>query len=110
MRLDRLDHAFHPALAAHQPLQSPGKLRAKLGLAHPALEDQNGTVATRLGRRGESQRVTRTQLGLRLGQPFQILRPDVAAVDDDQILGPPGHHDSTPDSIAEIAGIEPAVL
>ncbi len=38
----------------------------------------------------------------------EILRPDVAAVEDDEILGAAGDHDLAVQQIAEIAGIQPA--
>ena len=47
---------------------------------------------------------------LRLDAPFQILRPQVAAVDQDQILGPPGRYDLALDDQAQVAGLQPAVV
>ena len=44
-----------------------------------------------------------------LDAPFQILRPQVAAIDQDQILGPPGRHDLAIDDQAQVAGLQPAV-
>src|SRR5262249_40762534 len=45
----------------------------------------------------------------RLDRPFDVLRPDVAAVDDDQVLGAARHDDLSVEGVAEIAGVEPTV-
>ena len=45
-----------------------------------------------------------------LDRPLEILRPDVAAADDDQVLAATGDHELAVDEVAEIAGVEPAVL
>jgi len=43
-------------------------------------------------------------------RPFNILRPDIAAIVEDQILGAPGKDDFAIEPIAHVAGIEIAVV
>src|SRR3546814_2426746 len=45
----------------------------------------------------------------RFHRPLDVLRPDIQAVEDHQVLAPPGHHQTAVDHVAEVAGIEPAV-
>src|SRR3546814_6358164 len=44
----------------------------------------------------------------RFHRPLDVLRPDIQAVEDHQVLAPPGHHQTAVDHVAEVAGIEPA--
>ncbi len=54
--------------------------------------------------------VAGADLGERLlDGPLQVLRPDVAAVDDDQVLGPAGDRQRAVQQVAEVAGVEPAL-
>src|SRR5262249_15136440 len=43
-----------------------------------------------------------------LDRPLQVLRPDIATVDDDEVLGAPGDDQLLAEPVAEIAGVEPA--
>ena len=62
----------------------------------------------RLDREGAG--IAAAQARQRLDRPFDVLRPDVAAVDDDQVLGAAGDDDLAVAPVAEVAGVEPAVL
>src|SRR5207253_2853623 len=41
--------------------------------------------------------------------PLDVLRPDIAAIDDDQVLGTAGDDDFSVERVAQVAGVEPAV-
>src|SRR3546814_16865978 len=58
---------------------------------------------------GEGGGVAAAQLGQLLNRPFDVLRPDVPAVDDDQILGVNGDDDLLVDGVAEIRSEERSV-
>src|SRR4029453_15645981 len=58
---------------------------------------------------GEGAGIAAAQVLQRLDRPFDVLRPDVAAVDDDEVLGPAGDDELAIAPVAEIAGIEPSV-
>ena len=60
------------------------------------LHDEHGDFGTVLGRNRERRGILGAHFGLLLGQVFQILRPDVAAVDDQQVLCPPVMNSESP--------------
>src|SRR6185436_1389954 len=57
----------------------------------------------------ECGNIARAQSRQLFHRPLDILRPDVAAVDDDQILGPAGNDNRTFDQVAHVAGIKPTI-
>ena len=59
---------------------------------------------------GEGGNVTRAQRLDLLGGPFDVLRPDVAAVMQDQVLCATGDHDLAVQPVTHVAGVEEAVL
>ena len=83
---------------------------SRLGhLADEALHQHDDFLAQRrLGREGAG--IAAAQPRQRLDRPFDVLRPDVAAVDDDQVLGAAGDHQLAVAPVAEVAGVEPAVV
>src|SRR6056297_3739017 len=75
-----------------------------------ALNDQHGDFGTVLGRNRECRSVLGANFGLLLGQVLQILRPDVAAVDDQQVLCTARDEKGIAGPIAHVPGIEPSVV
>ncbi len=59
---------------------------------------------------GEGGDVARLETGQLLDRPFDVLRPVIAAVDDDHVLGAADDENVAPRNIAHVAGIEPTVL
>ena len=68
-------------------------------------DDRLGTGA--IDREGAG--VTASDLGQRFDCPFDVLWPDIAAIDDDEVLGASGDHQFAVVPVAQVAGIEPAV-
>src|SRR6056297_344601 len=107
---DQLDQACDAELGLDfllQPLDEP-RLAERILLT--ALDDQNGDLGPVLRRNRECRSVLGANFGLLLGQVFEILRPDVAAVDDQQVLGTPGDEQRIAGAIADVAGIEPVAF
>ena len=57
----------------------------------------------------EGRDIAATQRLDLLGRPFDILRPDIAAIVQDQVLGAAGDDDFAVEPVAHVAGIEEAV-
>ncbi len=77
-----------------QPVDQRGKHRE---VRLTALHDQHGQLGPVAAGHRERGCVGGTHFGLHLGQVLEILRPDVAAVDDQQILGAAGEIQRTID-------------
>ena len=73
--------------------------------------DQDGGrfLARRAGDR-EGGDVAGLEAGQLLDRPFDVLRPMVAAVDDDHVLGAADDEDVALRQIAHVAGVEPTVV
>src|SRR5207237_2842109 len=85
------------------------KAAALAGVGDPAVdEDRGGLLARRAGdrERGDVAGLEARQL---LDRPFDILRPVVAAVDDDHVLGAADDEDVTVRHVAHVPGVEPTV-
>src|SRR5690606_14525089 len=65
------------------------------------------TLPRLLGAEGGA--VAGADLGHLLDDPFEILRPEIAAVDDDRVLGATDDHEIAFGHVAEIAAVEPAI-
>src|SRR6185437_9867611 len=85
------------------------KPAALLIAGDPAVdEDGRGLLAARPGDR-ESGDVARLEARELLDRPFDVLRPMIAPVDDDHVLGAADDEDVALRHIAHVAGVEPTV-
>src|SRR6185437_7857398 len=86
------------------------KPAALLIAGDPAVdEDGRGLLAAR-SRDGESSDVAGLEPGQLLDRPFDVLRPMIAPVDDDHVLGAANDEDIALRHVAHVAGVEPTVL
>ena len=74
------------------------------------LDQQDASLIPIRARRRESECIAYAHFRLRFGNMLQVLRPDIAAMDDDQVLLAPGDGDHAIDQVTDIPGVEPAVL
>src|SRR4029079_4693708 len=83
---------------------------AALFVAGNAAVDQHGGrfLAAGAGDR-EGGDVARLEAGQLLDRPFDVLRPVIAAVDDDHVLGAADDEDVALRHVAHVAGVEPIV-
>ena len=79
------------------------------GRRGPALHDGHHALAVVVAVDGERGHVAGPHAVEMLDGPFQILRPDIATVDNDQVLGTPGNDNLAIKQIAEVTGIQPAI-
>src|SRR3546814_6050535 len=73
------------------------------------LYDHHHRLVVVLSDHRECRRVTLAETGQPFDRPFDVLRPDVPAIGDDQVLAAPGDDELAVDRVAEIARIEPTV-
>ncbi len=66
-------------------------------------------AAIRIGY-GKRQGIANANFGLLFGQVFKVLRPDVLAVDNDQVFLATGDDQAAVDKLADIARVEPALF
>src|SRR5205823_13950780 len=84
---------------------------AALLIAGNAAVDQDGrSLLARGTGDGEGGDVAGFEAGQLLDRPFDILRPVVAPVDDDHVLGAADDEDVAARHVAHIAGVEPTVI
>ena len=82
---------------------------ALAGVGHPAVDEDRGRLLARRAGDGEGGDVAGLEAGQLLDRPFDILRPVVAAVDDDHVLGAADDEDVAARHVAHVAGVEPIV-
>src|SRR4029453_4447675 len=105
-------HQHDPAVDAGRLLHHLADAAGQLGPLRPALGmalHQQADFPPLLLLDGEGAGIAAAQVRQRLDRPFDVLRPDVAAVDDDQVLGPAGDDQLAVAPVAEVAGVEPAI-
>ena len=103
-----VDPGLDAVRALQQGVDLAPELFALRRFADPALHQDDHRLAVILVDR-EGGDVAAPQVGQLLRRPFQVLRPDVAAVEDDEVLGAAGDHDLVVEQVAEVAGLQPAV-
>ena len=107
----RQDHlAFHAGRPPHGGGHGRAELFLGCGGGRPALHDGNDALAVVVTVDGKRSHVARAHALEMLDGPFEILWPDVAAADDDQVLAAAGDHQLAVYQVAEVPGVEPAVL
>ncbi len=79
------------------------------GIAEPALHQHHHLVLAVLALHRECGDIAAAQRPDAFCRPLDVLRPDVAAVVQDEILDPPGDDHLATDHVAHVAGIEEAV-
>jgi hypothetical protein len=94
VRQDELDQDLDAELGVDLPLQPIGQQRQLGRIDLAALHDQDRDLVLVVVGDRERRRVGRPHFGLLLGQVLEVLRPDVAALDDHQVLGPTGEVES----------------
>ena len=96
----------------HDRLDVALQLRARGRVGQAALHQQHDALAALAARAlvdREGGGIAAPQPRQLLDRPFEVLRPHIAAVHDDQVLAAPGDGERAVGQVAEIAGIEPAV-
>ena len=95
---------------ADQATQPSDEIGPALVVAQAALDDQHGHFGTVRPRSRERECIAGPDLGLLLGEVLQVLRPDVPAVDDDDVFLPARDDDVLADAVTNVAGVEPAIV
>src|SRR5207342_1786882 len=83
---------------------------ALAGVGHAAVDQHRRRLLA--GRPGDGERgdVSGLEPGQLLDRPFNVLRPVIAAVDDDHVLGAADHENIAFGHVAHVAGIEPKIV
>src|SRR6185437_7597604 len=85
------------------------KPAALLIAGDPAVDEDGRRLLAARSRDGESSDVAGLEPGQLLDRPFDVLRPMIAPVDDDHVLGAADDEDVALRHIAHVAGVEPTV-
>src|SRR4030095_11360445 len=80
------------------------------GVANAAVDQHRRRFLAARAGDGKGGNVAGLEAGELLDRPLNILRPMIAAVDDDHVLGPADNEDVAARHIAHVAGIEPTGL
>ena len=86
----QLNTTVQSQFLANQVFEPSHELGERGRLRFTNLDQEDRRVTSICPRGGESQSITGSDLRLPFGNVLQILRPDIAPVDDDHILGTAG--------------------
>ena len=109
MQRHQFNETVHTHLGKDQPLQPLPQLCKLAGVLLPALYHHHYRISSIHTRYSKCQGISRAKFRLLFHNLLQVLRPDIASVDDDQIFLASRDHESRGRLVADIARVQPAI-
>lgn len=109
MRRHQFDVAVDAHLETHQMRQAVDERQALADIRFARLHHQHADLARLGSRHRECKSVADPGFLLMLRKILEVLRPDIAAVDDDQVFLASGDDQTAVDRVSNVAGVEPPI-